>query len=70
VGDIIITEFITHDGVIESPAWTVPYQHDDVEADKRDELLASDAQLLGRATYEMFAASWPDTTDEQGFADR
>ena len=70
MGDIVITEFITLDGVIEAPAWTVPYQHDAIEAYKRDELFASDAQLLGRTTYEMFAASWTGATDEQGFADR
>jgi hypothetical protein len=70
VGDIVITEFITLDGIIDTPAWTVPYQHDEIEAHKKDELFASDAQLLGRTTYEMFAASWPGATDEQGFADR
>jgi len=70
VGDIVITEFITLDGVIEAPAWTVPYQHDEIEAYKKDELFASDAQLLGRTTYEMFAAAWPGATDDAGFADR
>lgn len=70
MGDIVITEFITLDGVIGTPQWTVPYQHDEIEAYKQEELFASDSQLLGRATYETFAASWPGVTDEQGFADR
>ncbi len=35
---------------------------------KFDELMAADAQLLGRVTYTGFAAAWPSITDEQGFA--
>jgi hypothetical protein len=37
---------------------------------KFDELFASDALLLGRVTYQGFAAAWPSVTDEEGFADR
>ena len=42
MGDIVITEFITMDGIIGTPQWTVPYQHDEIEAYKKDELFASD----------------------------
>ena len=43
-GKIVVTEFISLDGVIDTPSWTVPYQHDDsIEAYKKDELFASDA---------------------------
>jgi dihydrofolate reductase len=37
---------------------------------KFDELMAADAQLLGRVTYTGFAAAWPNITDEQGFGAR
>jgi dihydrofolate reductase len=37
---------------------------------KLDEIMASDVLLLGRVTYEGFAAAWPSRTDEAGFADR
>ena len=37
---------------------------------KVDELVASDALLLGRITYQGFAQAWPSITDEQGFADK
>lgn len=67
---LVVTEFITIDGVIDTPAWTVPFQHDDIETYKREELFAADAMLLGRVTYEMFASAWPSITDEVGFANR
>lgn len=68
---IVITEFVSLDGVMEDPSWTFEFDRGP-EGDKfkLDELLASDALLLGRVTYEVFAAAWPDRTDGQGFADR
>ena len=68
--NVVATEYITLDGVIEEPAWTAPYWNDEIAAFKFDELFASDALLLGRVTYEGFAKAWPSMTDEQGFADR
>jgi dihydrofolate reductase len=62
--------YVTVDGVMEEPAWTVPYWNDEIARFKCDELFASDALLLGRVTYQGFAAAWPAMTDEEGFADR
>jgi dihydrofolate reductase len=57
------------DGVIESPEkWSIKYWNDDIAAFKDAELLAADAHLLGRVTYQNFAAAWPSRTGE--FADR
>jgi dihydrofolate reductase len=67
---LIVTEFLSLDGVMEEPAWTVPYWNDEIAKFKYDELFGSDAHLLGRVTYQGFAAAWPSRTDEQGFADR
>ena len=66
---VVVTEFLTLDGVMEAPhLWSFPYWNDEIEKFKHDELFASDAQLLGRVTYQGFAAAWPSRTDE--FADR
>jgi dihydrofolate reductase len=68
---VVVTEFLTLDGVMEAlEKWSFPYWNDQIAQFKYDELFASDAQLLGRVTYEGFAAAWPSQTDEQGFADR
>jgi dihydrofolate reductase len=76
---IFVTEFVSLDGVMEDPGgaekfvhggWTMPYWSDEICKFKFDELLASDALLLGRVTYQGFAAAWPSRTDEAGFAQR
>jgi dihydrofolate reductase len=68
---LVVTQFMTLDGVVESPQdWSFPYWSDETAKLKWEELLATDAHLLGRVTYEGFAAAWPERTDEQGFADR
>jgi dihydrofolate reductase len=67
---IVVTEFMSADGVMEDPMWTTPYWADDIAKYKFDELFASDAMLLGRITYQGFAEAWPGRTDAQGFGDR
>jgi dihydrofolate reductase len=78
MGRIVVTEFVTLDGVIEDPGgsektaqggWAFKFERGD-EGDKYkfDELMAADVLLLGRVTYEGFAAAWPNYSDEVGFA--
>jgi len=68
---IIVSEFLTLDGVMEAPnEWSFPYWNEEIGKFKLDELFASDALLLGRVTYEGFAGAWPSRTDEAGFAER
>jgi dihydrofolate reductase len=77
---VVVTEFISLDGVIEDPGgsehfdrggWAFKFNRGD-EGDKfkLGELFEADAQLLGRRTYEGFAEAWPSRTDEAGFAER
>lgn len=61
---LVVTEFVSLDGVIENPAWTFRYWNDEIANFKGEESLASDALLLGRVTYEGFAAAWPQSKDE------
>ena len=57
---LVATEYISLDGVFEEPGhWSGPFFNDEARQFKWDELQASDALLLGRKTYEGFAAAWP-----------
>lgn len=68
---VIVSEFMTLDGIVEAPnKWSFPYWNDEISQFKHSELFAVDALLLGRVTYEGFAAAWPSRTDEAGYADR
>ncbi len=67
---VVAAEYVSLDGVMEEPAWTGPYFDEDLGKFQQDLLFTSDALLLGRVTYEGFAAAWPSMTDEAGFADR
>ncbi|MDR7246155.1 dihydrofolate reductase family protein [Priestia megaterium] len=67
---IIVSMYMSLDGVIEEPAWTMPYFNEEVAKFQSDLLFDSEALLLGRVTYEGFAAAWPSMTDEEGFADK
>ena len=62
--NVVVTEFMSLDGVIEEPSWTMPYWNDEIAQFKGEESSASDALLLGRVTYQGFAAAWPQSTDE------
>ena len=61
---IVVTEFLSLDGVMEAPAWTFKYWNDEIATFKGEESSASDALLLGRVTYQGFAAAWPQSKDE------
>lgn len=69
---LIVSEFLTLDGVMESPeTWQFPYFSDDMAEYIKEQILASDVMLLGRVTYETFAGYWPHTTgNEFGIADK
>jgi dihydrofolate reductase len=57
---LVATEYISLDGVFEEPGrWSGPWFNDEAGQFKWAELQAADAQLLGRKTYEGFAAAWP-----------
>ena len=80
MGAIVVSEFISVDGVMEDPGgsersarggWALQFQRGpDGDRFKLDEVMSAGALLLGRKTYEGFAAAWPDRTDEVGFADK
>src|SRR5690606_13930206 len=61
---LVVTEFLSLDGVMEAPMWTFKYWNDEIAQFKGEETNASDALLLGRVTYEGFAAAWPNSKDE------
>jgi dihydrofolate reductase len=75
VGKIVAAEYVSVDGVMQDPGgvgeievggWTNPYWDDELAKLQADLLFASDALLLGRVTYEGFAAAWPDMEREEG----
>jgi dihydrofolate reductase len=78
VGRIVVTEFVSLDGVVEDPGGAEDFKYGGwsfevnrgAEGDKfkLDETLSADALLLGRVTYEGFAAAWPSRDGE--FADK
>ena len=66
---LVVSEFMTLDGVIENPLWSLEYWNDDIAAFKHEELFSADALLLGRVTYDGFVASWPARSGDD-FTDR
>ena len=77
---LIASEFVTLDGVMEAPghdqhqdgknAWALRYAGEDQQRYKAEELFEAGAILLGRVTYEIFAAFWPTAPKDEGFANR
>jgi dihydrofolate reductase len=66
VGKITVHEFITLDGVIESPIWTMDYPFDPKMGEAIGRVMgSSEGLLLGRRTFEMFAQAWPDRSAEE-----
>lgn len=79
MGKLIVSEFITLDGVFEDPGgsegtsfggWQRPLMGDDEGAFKMQELQNAGALLLGRVTYEGFAKYWPTATETGEFGER
>ena len=78
MGKLVVTEFVSVDGVFEDPGgsedfehggWTFEYDRgDDGNQFKLDEVMEAEVQLLGRVTYEGFAEAWPSREGE--FADK
>jgi len=67
---LVVTQFVTLDGVTESPhEWSFPYSNEEIESFKNAELAATGALLLGRVTYDGFAAAWPGRAGDP-FADK
>lgn len=77
MGKLVVSEFLTLDGVMEAPGgepthphagWVADYFNDEIGACKLDEVLEAESHLLGRVTFESFAGAWPER--EGPFADK
>ena len=65
MGKLTVTSFITLDNVVQDPhLWSGEFQSDDTGVLNNDVLQAADAMLLGRVTYEGFAAAWPSRSGD------
>jgi dihydrofolate reductase len=78
MGKLVVSEFVSVDGVMEAPGGEPGFAHTgwvgrygmgpEAGAYKLNEVLEAEALLLGRVTYESFAGAWPARDDEAGFA--
>jgi dihydrofolate reductase len=75
MGKIVVTEFISLDGVMQAPGgedfkykgWTFDFERgEDGDKFKLDEVMEADAHLLGKKTYESFAGAWPERESASG----
>ena len=76
MGKLVVSQFVSVDGVFQDPGgigeidrggWSFKAEHgDDFNEFKFAELMAADAQLLGRTTYEGFAKAWPEMEETEG----
>jgi dihydrofolate reductase len=72
---VVAAQYVTIDGVMQDPGgvgeiehggWSSPYFNDELAEYQSDQLFASDALLLGRKTFEGFAAAWPSMEEAEG----
>jgi class 3 adenylate cyclase/dihydrofolate reductase len=80
MGRLILSEFVTLDGVMEAPgfeehrsgrnAWAMRLSDDEMQRFNRDQLLSAEAILLGRTTYQIWAAFWPSLVEDEPFGRR
>ncbi len=62
---LIVTEFVTLDGIMEAPEqWAFEFHTEETAKFKLDEMLQADALVLGKNTYDIFARSWPSMSGE------
>jgi dihydrofolate reductase len=76
MGDVVVTEFMSVDGVIENPGgsegtaaggWAFRFNRGDAgDRFTYEELMSADVQLLGRVTYTGFAQAWPSMNGDEG----
>jgi len=68
---VIVSLFLTLDGVVEAPhQWSFQFGSEEQQKYKFDELFASSALLLGRVTYQGFAAAWPNMAGTGAYGER
>jgi dihydrofolate reductase len=78
MGDLVVTEFVSMDGVMQAPGgekfkyegWTFDYDRgDDGNQFKGEEVFGSEASILGRVTYDSFAGAWPERENDPEMAE-
>ena len=70
MGRIVVAMYVSLDGVMETPSWTAPYCEETLSDYQDAAQRECTALLLGRITYEQFAAAWPHSPDEGALHER